>query len=225
MGWSDKLGVRLGDFALHGQHLDETWLPHASKCSYIEACRMTLQKLHLASLKAEYITHKFGGLFHVLPSPLLLLRDRNQTASEGVLNDSPVIVYTYIQPTWVEQGQPENIPNPILLQHTQAWGLDPKLPLIKLSSAMRLTDDIPMQMKYASVSLTLRYHFFKLSNPASIAYVMSSNLSCLAIFSHDSSMNSRTRIVCHTVGSLELENVCWALAGSCPQLICLKICE
>ena len=82
-----------------------------------------------------------------------------------------------------------------------------------------------MQMKYTFVSSTLQYHFCRFANPASIALVMSLNWLCLAIFSQLSCMNSRTGIACHPVGFLELENVCWALAGSCLQPIFLKMCE
>ena len=39
------------------------------------------------------------------------------------------------------------------------------------------------------------------------------------MFSHDWRRNSRTGIVCHTVGSQALENVCLAVTGSCGEIV------
>lgn len=74
--------------------------------------------------------------------------------------------------------------------------------------------NIPRQIKNASVSLTLRYHLSMFSIPLHIACLTSENFSFSAMFSHDCKRNSRTGIVRHTVGSIELENVCFAVAGS-----------
>ena len=80
---------------------------------------------------------------------------------------------------------------------------------------VKATINIPRQTKYTLVSSVFRYHLLRFLRPASMDGEMLPNLDEVAISPQVSCKNSSTGMVRQTVGCEDVENDCWALAGSC----------
>ena len=97
--------------------------------------------------------------------------------------------------------------------HFSHWGLELSI-LRVMDQMMILLVDLQRQIKYVSVLLTFPWYLLRLSRPLWIASLTSENLGRSAILVQVSFKNSKTGIVRKALGSFELENVCFALAGS-----------